>query len=259
MTRSALRPDQRAWLRELRRSAAARRREGVYLLEGLRFLRDAVASGARLRTLVLCGDALAEDLAERAAEVLVVRERDARGLFDTRTPQGVLGILDRPARRLEEAHARRAVLALDGVADPGNVGTLVRTAAALTEGAAVIVGAGCADPFGPKAARAAAGALAAVPVIETDRLEDALVALHAGGRRVLGLDAAASEPIGSVDGPFALVVGGEAAGIRAAVRSVLDDTVALVVPPRFESLNAAVAGALALWTALGLGCAERAS
>jgi len=214
-----------------------------------------VASGATLSVLVVRSDRVASvgDLAAHAAEVVVVAAREARGIFDTTTSQGVLGLLERPRRTLDDVLGARGLLVLDGVSDPGNVGTLVRTAAGLGEGLGVVVGPESADPFGPKAARAAAGALAWVPVVEVVDLAAALRRLAEEGFLRVGLDAHAPRRLEPTSRRVVLVVGSEAQGIAPATREHLDELRALVVPPRVESLNAAIAGAIALWQVLGLG------
>ncbi len=129
---------------------------------------------------------------------------------------------------------REATLALWRVADPGNVGTLLRTAEAF--GAAVVLSEGCADPTSPKALRASAGSIWRVPVGAWADL---------GGRRV-ALVAHGGEPLASVDlsGRVAFLLGAERAGLPAEVERDVEATIPIVGA---ESLNVAVSGALALY------------
>jgi len=129
---------------------------------------------------------------------------------------------------------RPATLALWRLADPGNVGTLIRTADAL--GAAVVLSEGCADPTSPKALRASAGSIWRVPVGTWDEL---------GGTRV-ALESHAGEPIGSVDlsGRVAFLLGAEREGLPAEVER---DVNAWIPISGAESLNVAAAGAIALY------------
>jgi len=225
------------------------------VLEGARFLRAAVAAGAHVEQLVGVDEAIRReaDLVASARSVVVVTQRELAAISATTTPQGLVGVLRRVTVPVEALEDRLVVLALDGVQDPGNVGTLVRTAAALSDAVGVLVGPGSADPFNPKAARAAAGALERVPIAEVDELTPALRELRVRGARVIGLDPRAPSPLAPETQRRVLVVGAEGAGLSAAVDGELDERAALVVPPRLESLNAAVAGALALWVSLGGG------
>ena len=137
------------------------------------------------------------------------------------------------------------VLVLDDVRDPGNVGTLLRTAEA--SGAAGVVVAGeSTDVFGPKAVRSSAGAVFHVPVTVAPEVTAALDALAAGGLRLLGADADAATTHDDADmtGPVALVLGNEGAGLSDAVRARIDERVAIPIEGRAESLNVAAAGAV---------------
>jgi len=137
------------------------------------------------------------------------------------------------------------LLVLDGVQDPGNVGTLVRAAAAFGA-AGVLALDGTVDPFNPKAVRAAAGAIFRTPVLRTS-WEHVDAELRTRGPVLVadmsGRDVATLRPIGS----WTLVVGSEASGPRAAVRAAATDNVAIPMRGGVESLNAGVAGAILLY------------
>lgn len=132
---------------------------------------------------------------------------------------------------------REACLALWHVADPGNVGTLLRAADAF--GAAVALSAGCADPLGGKALRASAGAIFRVPLLGFEEAPGRRIALVAHGGR----------PLADVDlaGPVSFVLGAEREGLPAAVLAACAETATIPTPGPAESLNVAVAGALALY------------
>ena len=151
-------------------------------------------------------------------------------------PPRVLGVY----RRGDLPHApREATLALWRVADPGNVGTLLRSADAF--GAGVALSAGCADPTGGKALRAAAGATFRVPVSGFD---------EAGGRRV-ALAAHGGVPLATLelDGPVTFVLGAEREGLPEDVLASCDAVATIPQPGPAESLNVAMAGTIALYEA----------
>lgn len=137
--------------------------------------------------------------------------------------------------------ARDVCLGLWQLADPGNVGTLIRTADAF--GASVALSPGCADPLSPKATRATAGAIFRVP----------LVSWHALPGRLVGLDAVTGSALHATDlaGPLTFVLGSERAGLSADIRARCDATAYIPMPGDAESLNVAAAGAIALYEALG--------
>jgi TrmH family RNA methyltransferase len=139
---------------------------------------------------------------------------------------------------------------VDGVQDPGNVGTLIRAAAAFGA-SALVTSPGSADPYGPKAVRAGMGALFSVPVFRELPLADVLEALPAA--TVYGLAAHGGEPLGGarLERPAVLVVGAERAGLSRAALAHVGRlvTIPLAAAPggAVESLNAGVAGAIALY------------
>lgn len=136
---------------------------------------------------------------------------------------------------------------LHGVGDPGNVGTVLRSAAAFGAGA-VVLGPGCADPYGPKAVRASMGAVFAVPVARVDGLGDL-------PGRTIALDAAAPEVLrGPPAGETTIVVGAERTGVPADVLAACDAQAR--IPIATESLNAAMAATVALYELTREGAGE---
>jgi TrmH family RNA methyltransferase len=184
----------------------------------------------------------AEDLVEAAAgegiepvELLVAGEDVAPELLGEVSKLGhaprVVGVY----RRADlPVGARDVVLGLWKVADPGNVGTLIRTADAF--GAGVALSPGCADPLGPRALRATAGAIFRVPLAAWDELPARRIALVAHGGR----------PLSEVDleAPLTLLLGSEREGLPADLDA---DRTTIPLPGEAESLNVAAAGAIALY------------
>ena len=177
-------------------------------------------------------------------------------------PPRVIGIFDQPADRdaavAIDLRAREGSagpwLALDGLGDPGNVGTVLRTAAALGAGGVVTLP-GTADPFGPKAARASMGACFRVPVARLDAADtDVSLELQAIRAAVPGLRVVALEADGDVDlwdapldSTTLIVVGAERDGLSAAIRANVDVVASIPQDPQVESVNAGVAASIALY------------
>jgi TrmH family RNA methyltransferase len=167
-------------------------------------------------------------------------------LSETKTPQGVLALFERPRTAPAELFSRRdaLVVALDGVQDPGNVGTIVRLAAAFGAGGVALLP-GCADAFGPKALRASAGAILSVPVTSVTAEE----LLGCG----LPLFAAAGD--GKTIEPPAraavLIFGSEGSGVSAELRAHAT-AIAIATTGRVESLNVAASAAILLSRAYAL-------
>ena len=159
--------------------AAFRRSEGRFLAEG-RKLCPELARGAQLETLFYTESAMAKcpELASLPGEHYLVEDHVADKLADVGTHQGVFGVFRTPVHTLDEVKNGGRYLALERVQDPGNVGTLLRSAAAFGFDA-VLLSDGCASPFAPKTLRASMGAAVRIPVIEAGSMPEAVAALRA--------------------------------------------------------------------------------
>lgn len=177
-------------------------------------------------------------------EVVELAEPALAALVDTRTPQGVAAVF--PIEMASSATGR-VVLVMDGLQDPGNVGAAIRSAVASGLVQTIVVRGG-ADPFGPKAVRAAAAALFAVKVVHPS--DEALPALLAG-RDVWLAETDGAHHYDNVDWlrPSAVVIGSEARGPSAELRNLATGTVAIPLSAPVESLNAAVAASIILFHA----------
>ncbi len=239
-------------------AALARRRErvarGEHLAEGPRAVGEALAAG-RVVEVLATPERVGELSIPAGVRVTLVAEHVLAAMADASTPQGVVAVVSSPRADLAAALTGDLVLVLDAVADPGNVGTIIRTADAAGAGG-VVVTRGCADPFGPKAARAAVGSTYHLPVATDVELAQVQAACRADGRRLLGLDAGAERSVFDLDpspGPVALVLGSEAHGLGDA--AALDGTLAVPIAGRAESLNVAAAAAVAAFAvARRFGC-----
>ncbi len=241
--------------RQLARPSARARMGGQFLLEGPEGIREALAAGHVPVTVLGTERAAARHRgvlnAARAAgsQVLLVAEPLLAGLAQTTTPQGLLAVLPSVTRSLDGLPAApRLVCVLAEVRDPGNAGTVIRTADAFGADA-VATTSGSVDPQSPKAARAAAGSLFHLPVVAGVPWPDLRAALRERHLRLVGADphAPATVQAAPLDEPVALILGNEAHGLPAAVRDDLDLVVRVPLAGRAESLNLAAAAAVLLY------------
>lgn len=182
--------------------------------------------------------------------VLEVGDNVLKALADTASPQAVVAVAATPAFGVADLNEDAdLVLVLAQVRDPGNAGTLVRSATAVGADC-VVFSAGSVDPFGPKTVRASAGAVLRIPVDRAVPLEDALGTLRTKGFTIVGAEGRATTALYDVDltGRTAVVVGNEAWGFEAA--AVFDASACIPMEPGVESLNVATAGSLFLFEAL---------
>lgn len=170
---------------------------------------------------------------------------------DAVTPQPILAVAALPDTGVDLVPADGFVLVLHDVRDPGNLGTAVRAADA-SGAAGVIVSGESVDVFNPKALRATAGSAFHLPISVTATLDEAVAALHATGRRVLGAVVSGGAALwhAPLTSASAVVVGGEATGLTDEERASLDGAVTIEMAGRAESLNVGVAAALLCFEAL---------
>ena len=184
------------------------------------------------------------------AHVLEVGDNVLRALADTATPQGVVAVATMPRFGLTELPASAdLVLVLAQVRDPGNAGTLIRSAAAAGADA-VVFSEGSVDPFGPKTVRASAGSVLRVPVDRATPLAESLATLRKKGLSVLAAEGKAEMAVYDVDltGPTAIVLGNEAWGLEQDLG--FDASASIPMETTIESLNVATAGSLFLFEAV---------
>lgn len=243
-------------LRELD-TPAGRSREGCFLLEGVRVLAEAMEGGLVLQWLLVAQGASREavDLAARAArtgvEVCLLDAEVLERLAPTRSSQGLLGVARIPGTDLQQVLRGNPVVLLEGIQDPGNTGTLLRTARAAGAGGAILVGG--ADPFNPRAVRAASGATFRLPLVRLDP-QQAPMLLQALDQA--GFDLACAEAHGGQDlyqasfpKRMALVLGGEVRGVSEACRRAAVARWTIPLEGDCESLNVAAAAAVILFEA----------
>lgn len=229
---------------------AFRERDRAFLVEGAQAVREALARPGTLRTLFCTDPAhpLARAAAERGVEVHHVSEELMRRLAATVTPQGLVGVAPFLDVGLEELERPSCVAVLHAVRDPGNAGTIVRSADA-AGAEAVVFSATSVDPYNPKTVRATAGSLFHLPIVRGAETAAALAALRERGLRVLAMAADGEEDLYQVDltEPVAFLFGNEAWGLPDEVARLADTTVRIPIAGRAESLNLAAAASVALF------------
>ena len=201
---------------------AVREHAGEIVIEGPKQVADAIAAGWKPIARIERGVDFTDELFDQ--------------LSDTRAPQNVLALFERPSFRARDILARRDTIAvaLDAVQDPGNVGTIVRLAAAF-DAAGVLLLPGCADPYGPKAIRASVGAILNVPVATIE-------SLNAPNIFYADMHGETTDPPAR---DAVLVFGNEGAGVSAELRASAR-AISIPMSSRVESLNVASSAAILL-------------
>ena len=229
-------------VRKLLSSRKERERAGLFVADGTKLLAEAVRYWPGLHTVIL-SDGVEAELPE-AVRVVRVPEDVMASVSPMETPQGALFLCRLPEKT--DFAPKPGMLLLDGIQDPGNLGTILRTADALEVPAALLEG--CADPYSHKVVRASMGAVFRSPVVQTTwqqamkacREKNIPVAVTALSDRAEDLRRAELKSM-------AVVIGSEGQGVRQEVLRSADAELIIPMNPRCESLNAGIAAAICMW------------
>jgi RNA methyltransferase, TrmH family len=229
--------------------------EGYCAIEGLRIVEEAIRSGLKFRTVFFRASAVnkAERILPQIAayvEALLLPDKLFASAVPSETPQGVAALVRCKTFTLEEVVARVTagpLLGVAGIQDPGNLGTILRSAEAFGAGG-VILGEGTVSPFNSKVIRASAGSVFRLPMVQA-KLEDAIDLLRERGVRLLATSSHKGTPLpeATLAGPLAIFIGSEGAGLPRDLVAKMDEFVAIPHSPQVESLNAGVAASIVLY------------
>jgi TrmH family RNA methyltransferase len=250
-------------LKQLRQafSRAQRTAEGDCAIEGLRMLEEAIRSGLRFRAVFFRESA--QERAERLlpqigahVETLLLPDKLFDASVPSETPQGVAALVRLKEFSLDDVLEKERlqvgpIVALAGLQDPGNLGTIIRSAEAFGS-AGIILGEGTVSPLNAKAVRASAGSIFRLPVVgapSAGGLEDVAKKLRAQGVRLIATSSHKGTPLdqANLTGALAIFVGSEGSGLPRALMPLMDESVAIPHAEQVESLNAGVAGSIILY------------
>jgi TrmH family RNA methyltransferase len=250
-------------LKQLRQafSRAQRTADGDCAIEGLRMLEEAIRSGLRFRAVFFRESA--QDRAERLlpqigahVETLLLPDKLFDASVPSETPQGVAALVRLKEFSLDDVLEKERlqvgpIMVLAGLQDPGNLGTILRSAEAFGS-AGIILGEGTVSPLNAKAVRASAGSIFRLPVVAAAAgLEDVVTRLRSKSVRPIATSSHKGTPVDQADltGPIAVFIGSEGSGLARGLVTQMDEVVAIPHTPQVESLNAGVAGSIILYEA----------
>ena len=248
-----------ALVKELRKAFARGEptSDGYCAIEGTRILEEAIRSGLRFRAVFFSQSA--ENKAERLfpqigahVETLLLPDKLFATAVPSESPQGVAALVRWKEFSLDDVLAKAQsgpLLAVAGVQDPGNLGTILRSAEAF-DAAAVVLGEGTVSPFNPKVVRASAGSVFRLPLART-KLNDAVARFREKGLRLIGTSSHKGVPVdqAKLDGSLVIFIGSEGAGLPRDLVSQMDELIVIPHSSRVESLNAGVAASIVLYEA----------
>jgi RNA methyltransferase, TrmH family len=231
--------------------------EGYLAIEGMRMIEEAIRSGLRFQAVFFseAGSAHATRLLPQIGsqvEILLLPEEVFVSAVSTESPQGVAALVKLRPHKFEdlmEPGADGLLIGIAGIQDPGNLGTIIRSAEAF--GArAVLLGEKTVSHFNPKAVRGSAGSLLRQPLLRV-KLGESITALKQQGVKVLATSSHKGKPLHEADftGAAMIVVGNEGAGVPQEILSMADELVTIPHAARVESLNAGIAASILLYEA----------
>ena len=242
-----------AWYKALSNAKARERREsGFFIVEGKRAIDQIKSAAPRSIEEILVTEQILPEFNKYSCAVRVLPERQFDSICVSKTPQGAAAVVRIPEKSYGNELPRQTgdrVLLLEGLQDPGNVGTLIRTAAAFDFGG-VVLSNECADPFSPKAVQASAGAIMSVWVRRTADYLTIAEELKSRGFNLVAADIRGEplNPAYRLPLPCVLMLGSESAGLGQKLLALADKKIRIPMNGRMvESLNVAVAGAILMF------------
>jgi RNA methyltransferase, TrmH family len=240
-------------------SRAERTEDGDCAIEGVRIVEEATRSGLRFRAIFFRESA--QDRADRLlpqigahVETLLLPDKLFDGAVPSDTPQGVAALVRMKEFSIEDLLERLHVgpiMVLAGLQDPGNLGTILRSAEAFGS-AGVVTGDGTVSPFNSKVIRASAGSVFRIPLVVAKSgggVQEVFARFKAQGARLVATSSHRGTSLdqANLTGPLAILVGNEGSGVPRDLMATMDETVAIPHTPQVESLNAGVAGSIVLY------------
>ncbi len=238
-----------------------REKHHQFIIEGLRILQEALDHGGVIEYILYSdslmklkgGTALLDRVVKEKYQLVYLSDKLLEKLADTEQPQGVMAVVNRKNHCLQTLLKREDLflVVLDRIQDPGNLGTIIRTA----EGAGVhgiLLTKGCVDPYNSKTLRSTMGAVFHLPLIQWEGAEDIFEPLTTHGVRVIATDLTTEKYYDRISygGKIALVFGNEANGIEQDLLAQAHEIVKIPIPGKIESLNASVAAGILIYKAL---------
>lgn len=230
-----------------------------FIIEGIKIIEEALENNVKLKYIIYSdrfllnseGESLIKNFNNKK-NIIKVTESVFKEISDTENPQGVLGIAEFIERDLEEIKElkRPSLLFLDAIQDPGNMGTIIRTADAFNIDG-IILGEGCVDPYNPKVVRSTMGSIFRTPIYICNNTLDCLMNIKEMGINILAtsLDGELLYN-GKFEDGFLCIIGNESRGVSKDILSLADNTIKIPMPGKAESLNAGVAASIIMYEAM---------
>lgn len=227
---------------------------GVYVIEGIKMIKEAIEEKASIKKIVICEECLkAGDIEQKILyeiakyDCIYVNSKVYNSLTDVVAPQGILAVIAKPNKGTKINYDQDIILALDGIQDPGNLGTILRTADSVNL-KQILVTKNTADAYNPKVVRSTMGAILRIKIIETEDLAKTLKEAKKNKFKIVATSLDTNNSIYDISyNKKVIVIGNEANGVSKEIQELADNRVKIPMLGKTESLNASVATGIMLY------------
>lgn len=225
-----------------------------FIVEGIKLIKEAIEEGAYIKQIVICDNCLNSDVIPKEMmydiakfECVYVTEKIFGMISDVNTPQGILAIIGRENGDVKIDYSQDIIVALDGIQDPGNLGTILRTVDSIGLNQ-ILVSKETADCYNPKVVRSTMGAIFRVKIIECEDLEKTLREIRKHKFQLVITSLQTKNSVYDIDYyKKVIVIGNEANGVKQSIQDMADIKVKIPMLGKTESLNASVATGIVLY------------
>ena len=225
-----------------------------YIIEGVKLIQEAIQEKAKIKQIIICeecekAETIPKEIMYEIAryECIYITKKLYNYLTEVKTPQGILAVIEKESNEKNIDYTQEIIVALDGIQDPGNLGTILRTvdSIGLTQ---ILVSKDTADSFNPKVVRSTMGAIFRVKVIECEDLEKTLKEIKKHKFEIVVTSLQTKNSIYDIDyNKKVIVIGNEANGVQEKIQKLADKKVKIPMLGKTESLNASVATGIILY------------
>lgn len=227
---------------------------GIYVIEGIKMIKEAIEEKASIKKIVICEECLkAGDIEQKILyeiakyDCIYVNSKVYNSLTDVVAPQGILAVIAKPKKGTKIDYDQDIILALDGIQDPGNLGTILRTADSVNL-KQILVTKNTADAYNPKVVRSTMGAILRIKIIETEDLAKTLKEAKKNKFKIVATSLDTNDSIYDISySKKVIVIGNEANGVSKEIQELADNRVKIPMLGKTESLNASVATGIMLY------------
>ena len=231
-----------------------RDQEKKFIVEGIKLVQEAITENAKINKVVVCEDCINDGTIDKnlmyeiaKEDCIYVSEKVFETITDVQNPQGILAIVEKESNEEQISYDEDIIVVLDGIQDPGNLGTILRTVDSIGL-KQIIISNKTADPYNPKVVRSTMGAIYRVNIVEVNNIVETLKNIKKNKYEVVATSLETDNTIYDIDyNKKAIVIGNEANGVSKEVLEIADKKVKIPMLGKTESLNASVATGIILY------------